>query len=807
MTLRLFGIRLGKAWLLGVAFLFVGLPGILQAEPADEGPAIQVTLVDGTGRRWGFTQGDSGRIYTLDEHEKWQPIKLPGVTNRNVWSVDAALRADGTIICLWKLNQEYYQCSEHRGDRAVVHSAFRIPNVHAVFLTPRLFSDSKGGMWLTAESPDIYRLTPEGTAEHMYRIPDAACLSPGEAGGEIPNTSPISVVPADDPPPDPAKGELGWGGVLVLEDMDGRLWFWTNHADYFIEHGMTIRGAILFDGKEFVPHDLPVPGGKGPKPLSELIRKDARHFWMGREGDGLYVLDTTNFQAERAPQQPPEASSTTFAVQNQRGDWLFVMGTNRSEGACTVCRLSEDGRWERIVDGVDSLYYHSGMHDRPWVQAEHGSYLSSSGNGLWYIPDDHTAPIQLDWRIPFRLTARQLVKLPSGRWLGWNDGLPGVGTPDALEIKHAGPDNPRLRVVSTPAVILTDPRGHQWTTYSEKSHTLREWDGEQWLDHPLPEGMDANTYPDVFKFDAHGRVWVRTKSSRALNTAFDPADGLWYQPDLSQPGGFPGEPGLSDVDVARKGPRIPPHELQPPPPMYGFAKDNEEGWWLIREHELYRYRDGFCVPVFAHGEIHPASCSDRLEAASVDAAGNAFLVSDHLYAGTVGMFLRAGAMPRTTLAREIAADTATAKTKDRVLIRLITDAPPVGGRRRFRWRLDGGPWTPLSVEEPTTLVTLENVPGGPHRMEAQSYGSLLQTEVAPAVLPFDVDVDPAEQVAKLIAQLGAPDYSQREAAVAALARQPGTALPALKAARTKVDQRLLWWIDAAIQKAEEQRPL
>jgi hypothetical protein len=55
-----------------------------------------------------------------------------------------------------------------------------------------------------------------------------------------------------------------------------------------------------------------------------------------------------------------------------------------------------------------------------------------------------------------------------------------------------------------------------------------------------------------------------------------------------------------------------------------------------------------------------------------------------------------------------------------------------------------------------------------------------------------------------VAQLFAPDFSKREVAVDALARQPATALPALRKARETATDDQRWWIDATIQECERQ---
>jgi HEAT repeat protein len=79
----------------------------------------------------------------------------------------------------------------------------------------------------------------------------------------------------------------------------------------------------------------------------------------------------------------------------------------------------------------------------------------------------------------------------------------------------------------------------------------------------------------------------------------------------------------------------------------------------------------------------------------------------------------------------------------------------------------------------------------------------LQIESTPAATEVTVHVDTGKQLATLIEQLKDPDYSVRNAAVQALARQPEKALPLLQSAREKAGPDEQWWIDAAIQQIQQ----
>lgn len=90
---------------------------------------------------------------------------------------------------------------------------------------------------------------------------------------------------------------------------------------------------------------------------------------------------------------------------------------------------------------------------------------------------------------------------------------------------------------------------------------------------------------------------------------------------------------------------------------------------------------------------------------------------------------------------------------------------------------------------------------GEHTMEADIIGSDLRMNPLPASVELEVGVNPEQQIAGLVAQLGAATTDdQRETVIQVLVRQPPSrVLPALREARTKANESVRWWIDAAIQ--------
>jgi hypothetical protein len=282
---------------------------------------------------------------------------------------------------------------------------------------------------------------------------------------------------------------------------------------------------------------------------------------------------------------------------------------------------------------------------------------------------------------------------------------------------------------------------------------------------------------------------------RAGNAAVNISGGTW---EFTEEKGWHTktfEAGFGDNAVVDRSHAVdPPHDCPIQKPD-SIVRDNQGASWLTYQNQLYKALLGLCVPQFAKAERQPFADGRRLTEALVDRAGNLFLRTDHPdIAGETDYVILAprGPLPETrlTVHRE-SADTFTAQY-----------SATATGSTWFVWRLDGGPW---SAPRHEPQVRFQWLPDGKHRLEMAVVDDRLQIDPSPAVATLEVQIDPARQVAALIAALTGNQTADREAAVAALARQPARALPALKAARAAASDDQQWWIDVAIQQIEEQQ--
>ncbi len=240
----------------------------------------------------------------------------------------------------------------------------------------------------------------------------------------------------------------------------------------------------------------------------------------------------------------------------------------------------------------------------------------------------------------------------------------------------------------------------------------------------------------------------------------------------------------------------------PPPPgcadtqSTSLARDRlGRSWWTWRGNLYEGIRDR-CRIALSNRQDQPFLDGRRLGNVLMDARGNQFFET-WLANGRLGeyVFRAAGAPPPPTAIRWVRV------APDSVRAHFSTTA---SGQSLFRWRLDGGPWSPPQRKDG---IVLRSLSGGSHALEAISIGPRLQTNPVPASVTINIHVEPQQQTSALLARLqAATTDDQRETIVQALAGQPASvALPALRAARAQAGSDERWWIDAAIQAIEQRQ--
>jgi hypothetical protein len=217
-------------------------------------------------------------------------------------------------------------------------------------------------------------------------------------------------------------------------------------------------------------------------------------------------------------------------------------------------------------------------------------------------------------------------------------------------------------------------------------------------------------------------------------------------------------------------------------------KDNVGTWWLTWKGQLYRAVPGICVAEFGPDEVNPFTSHSLLNKVVVDKNGNALFPTGS-ETDPFLMLRPKGHPPHTVVTLQRAGP-------DSFIAHLD---PKTAGNAIFRWQLDNSDWQQGSNRD----LSLDHLPNGTHTLSVLAMTQNLDIQVAPTVSTFETQIDASSQIDALILQLHDPDYDRRKAAVAALARQPDRALPALRQALANASGDNRWWLEVALQEVEQ----
>jgi hypothetical protein len=244
---------------------------------------------------------------------------------------------------------------------------------------------------------------------------------------------------------------------------------------------------------------------------------------------------------------------------------------------------------------------------------------------------------------------------------------------------------------------------------------------------------------------------------------------------------------VAGARAASPAPNIPPPRPPDIPEAESVVADRLGVYWVVANKQLFRAACGLRVPCFAPNESQPFVDRRKLTGAFRDNSGNAFLQTSVQGRDEVVFVPAHGSLPETSV---------TLRDNNDDGVTLALTAKNVASPR-FSWRIDDGAWNDAITNR---ILRLDDLDQGSHRVQVIAIDERLQTDPRPAEITVQIGLKPAQRIQKWIAQLGDQDFSRREAAVKALARQPETALPELqKALKQSSNSEQRWWIEAAIQ--------
>ncbi|MGH9398382.1 MAG: hypothetical protein ACRD18_16300 [Terriglobia bacterium] len=499
----------------GVAVCILGLAAPpaaaaqMAAAPVDR-TAIRMTAQDGTGAVWataGPAQAD-GLYRWQGDHWVLAHAQTPGGVPVGIWN-----GLDGGVVVVWEGIPGVppgAALTWYRGDQYKLLGKLEggLGGLH-VFSTP------PANFWITANTPNIYRLAPDGLMHVVYTFNPGQFYTyhryPGRA---------VIYCPLD-----------------VTVDGQGRTWFWSNASGEYI-NAAAAQGFVIYDGHSFAYHrsieGLPVRG------LSFLGRVDGTHLWAATLGDGMYSINTETMAAERIPEPEPDAFERVTKVFRDGSDIYLVNDPHaRAVAETPAHRLASvlwrfrKGKWEKVLTGIDDLPEPAEGLSRPWLAAKKGLWLGANASGMWFIPSNGKPPRLIDWHEGFPLdTVNALYSLSVGEsagatWMLAVDRSPSRAAafrPESL--RAPAKVNASVKVINPYTVLQPDQQFRMWTVLSLSGRALDEWDGVKWVAHPLP-GNVSPTWLSGLDADSQGRIWLFPDCRQGPIAIFDPYQGSW----------------------------------------------------------------------------------------------------------------------------------------------------------------------------------------------------------------------------------------------------------------------------------------
>jgi streptogramin lyase len=438
---------------------------------------------DSTGQVWAIGYAPSLGLYRWGD-DTWNPAFVSGVPD-NAEPMTIASGSDGAVYCIWNSGPSANTVTRHQGSASNVLAELS----GSLGRSTNIFVDPQGNVWITENGPNIYRVTPHGKAECVYAIPDDDYVAYGPTRGPRQMFDPI----------------------YAMGDAEGHIWFWSGGVPQRSNY-ISLEGLLIYDGAGFTHHTHIVDDPY--EKVSALAPDDSGHMWMAVADNRLYRVDTKTFAAVPVPEPGPEAFRYVSRVFNAGGKTYVIFtspagpvpepsGEGRFDG---VWRRS-NGVWKRVVTGLDMRPAIFQDPVRPFLATPTGIWISAYGTGPWFIPDGSGEPVHVDWRYNYPLDgAEGMIQLSDGRvlFVAAERGSIAVKPGDLL---GAFQSNAEIRTLNPLRPFIQEQRGHLWGMLSPGDKALSEWNGKEWISHPLP--LDFTNPPGYsFATDSQDRIWI-----------------------------------------------------------------------------------------------------------------------------------------------------------------------------------------------------------------------------------------------------------------------------------------------------------
>lgn len=222
---------------------------------------------------------------------------------------------------------------------------------------------------------------------------------------------------------------------------------------------------------------------------------------------------------------------------------------NPEAGPFGILWRFHDGRWKKLLTGLDEINDYRYQLDRPRVETPQGVWLGGWAKGLWFIPTAGgeqasgaygRSPLQINWKQGFPLdTVNGLFSRQDGSFLAVDFSPARTVATSPASLLTAAKSINKVQVINPFTMLQPDQRLHIWSILTVGGRALDEWDGKKWTAHSLPGDIDP-AWLSGLDVDSEGRIWLFPDCRMGPMAVFDPRDGKWadypsYQAALAAP--------------------------------------------------------------------------------------------------------------------------------------------------------------------------------------------------------------------------------------------------------------------------------
>jgi hypothetical protein len=432
-------------------------------------------------------QGGNGVVYVADSQPshwgEWRPdgnqfhLGWSGGISGNARAIAFETDVNGQVHLIWERNDDRSIAVDFRNVSGYPY----LQRIQGPGSLTRVFVDSRTNVWITEAALNLWQQT---RAKRREKLP-VHTITTEELypGGDPANRLPVSLV----------------------EDARGRVWFWSNCQFGGDERG-AVRGVLIADGGNVTHH--PGLAGVVTNRISVIAPMGGSNFWMAVRAAGIFSVNLDTLAGERVAEPETNVFQSVQQMFPIGDDFYVIAGGGVSfnrEGLTGSLWRRRSGRWQKLLGGLDSSGTTEQFAQRHHLVTTNGLWLAGFGTGGWFVPHNDGAPIQADWRVdlPFT-TIDRWFRWKEGQLLGLQFGRGGFIADESVLL--AGGLRRRTAQIFQPArPFVQTGDGRVFGFFRGQERTLREWAGNAWRAHPLPDNVQLGSHELLT--DSMNRLW------------------------------------------------------------------------------------------------------------------------------------------------------------------------------------------------------------------------------------------------------------------------------------------------------------